>query len=47
PTYWRVLDLTKESLKNSGIQNEDIEKLSCDFSNKIEWNIGVIISIEV
>ncbi|CAI2188276.1 15327_t:CDS:10, partial [Funneliformis geosporum] len=47
PAYWGVLDLTKESLKNSGIQNEDIEKLSRDFSNKIGWNIEVIIPNEV
>ncbi|CAG8444254.1 15580_t:CDS:2, partial [Funneliformis mosseae] len=47
PCVLGVLDLTKESLKNSGIQNEDIEKLSRDFSNKIGWNIEVIIPIEV
>ncbi|CAG8640667.1 17058_t:CDS:2 [Funneliformis caledonium] len=37
PAYWGILDLTKESLKNSGIKDMDIQKLSQDFSNKIEW----------
>ncbi|CAG8441876.1 2911_t:CDS:2, partial [Scutellospora calospora] len=38
PAYWGILDLTKESLKDSGINDMDIQKLSQDFSNKIGWN---------
>ncbi|CAG8664475.1 7970_t:CDS:10 [Ambispora leptoticha] len=38
PAYWGILDLTKESLKNSGIKDMAIQKLSQDFSNKIGWN---------
>ncbi|RIB08012.1 hypothetical protein C2G38_2212751 [Gigaspora rosea] len=38
PAYWEILDLTEESLINSGINDMDIEKLSQDFSNKIRWD---------
>ncbi|CAI2199695.1 15331_t:CDS:2, partial [Funneliformis geosporum] len=46
PAYWGILDLTKESLKNSGIKDMDIQKLSQDFSNKIGWN-GVTVPKEI
>ncbi|CAG8521250.1 7062_t:CDS:2 [Acaulospora morrowiae] len=47
PAYWGILDLTKESLNNSGIKNEEIEKLSQNFSNKIGWTDDVLASNEV
>ncbi|CAI2190222.1 16946_t:CDS:10, partial [Funneliformis geosporum] len=47
PAYWGILDLTKESLNNSGIKNKEIEKLSQNFSNKIGWTDDVLVSNEV
>ncbi|GBB92714.1 hypothetical protein RclHR1_20460001 [Rhizophagus clarus] len=47
PAYWGILDLTKESLNNSGIKNKEIEKLSQNFSNKIGWTDDVLASNEV